>query len=139
MADTMQFDLVSPERKLLSAQASEVQIPGAEGELTAMPGHTPTITTLRPGVLKVTINGAVSEFAVTGGFAEISPEGVSVLAERSVAKGDVTQAVLDGWVAEAHRAHKDAPAGASDEAAKQLADMVAIGGQFGLTANLPNG
>ena len=138
MADTMQFDLVSPERKLLSAQASEVQIPGAEGELTAMPGHTPTITTLRPGVLKVTINGAVSEFAVTGGFAEISPEGVSVLAERSVAKAEVTQGLLDGWVAEAHRAQKDAPAGATDQAAKLLADMIAIGGHVGLTASVPN-
>lgn len=135
MADTMQFDLVSPERKLLSAQASEVQIPGAEGDLTAMPGHTPTITTLRPGVLKVTVNGSVSEFAVTGGFAEISPEGVSVLAERSLARGEVTQAVLDGWVGEARAAHKDAPAAASDDAAKLVADLVALGGQIGLTAH----
>ena len=136
MADTMQFDLVSPERKLLSAQASEVQIPGAEGDLTAMPGHTPTITTLRPGVLKVVVGGSVSEYAVTGGFAEISPEGVSVLAERSVARSDVTQALLDGWVAEAHRASK---AAASDEAGKLVADMVAMGSQLGLTAQVPNG
>jgi F0F1-type ATP synthase epsilon subunit len=49
MAEMMQFDLVSPERKLASAQVRSVQIPGAEGDLTAMPQHAPTITTLRPG------------------------------------------------------------------------------------------
>lgn len=134
MADTMQFDLVSPERKLLSVPASEVQIPGAEGDLTAMPGHTPTLTTLRPGMLKVTANGQTTEFAVTGGFAEITPEGVSVLAERALPRADLSQAVLDGWVAEAHRAAK---AAGSDEAAKLLADMAAIGGQTGLNANIP--
>ena len=51
MAGTLQFDLVSPERRLASVQASEVQIPGADGDLTAMEGHAPTITTLRPGIL----------------------------------------------------------------------------------------
>ena len=136
MADTMQFDLVSPERKLLSVQVSEVQIPGAEGDLTAMPGHTPTLTTLRPGLLKVVAGGQVSEYAVTGGFAEITPEGVSVLAERALARADLSQAALEGWVAEAHRAAK---AAGSDEAAKLVADMVAIGGQVGLTVAAPAG
>ena len=51
MADTMQFDLVSPERMLASVQASAVRIPGVDGDLTAMPGHTPVITTLRPGLV----------------------------------------------------------------------------------------
>lgn len=134
MADTMQFDLVSPERKLLSVQVSEVQIPGAEGDLTAMPGHTPTLTTLRPGLLKVVAGGQVSEYAVTGGFAEITPDGVSVLAERALARADLTQGALDGWVAEAQRAAK---AAGSDDAAKLVADMAAIGGQVGLNANIP--
>ena len=138
MADTMQFDLVSPERKLLSAQASEVQIPGADGELTAMPGHAPMITTLRPGLLKVTVNGQVTEFAVTGGFAEISAEGVSVLAERSLPKPEVTQPVLDEWVAEAHKAHKEAHHTVVDDAAQMLADMVAMGTHIGLDPNVPN-
>lgn len=136
MADTMQFDLVSPERKLLSVQVSEVQIPGAEGDLTAMPGHTPMLTTLRPGVLKVTAGGQVTEYAVTGGFAEITPEGVSVLAERALSRGDLTQSVLDGWVAEAHSAQK---AAGTDHAAKLVADMVAIGAQVGLNAAIPAG
>ena len=53
MADTMQFDLVTPERKLASGPVREVRIPGADGDMTAMPDHAPTITTLRPGVLTV--------------------------------------------------------------------------------------
>mgnify|MGYP001167409462 CR=1 FL=1 len=138
MAETMQFDLVSPERKLLSAQAAEVQIPGADGEMTVMPGHSATITTLRPGLLKVTVNGQVTEFAVTGGFAEISPEGVSVLAERSLPRPEVTQRVLDEWVAEAHKAHKEAHHTVVDDAAKLLADMVAMGTHIGLNPNVPN-
>jgi F-type H+-transporting ATPase subunit epsilon len=53
---TMQFDLVSPERRLASLQASEVQIPGADGDMVAMPGHAPVITTLRPGILRVRVS-----------------------------------------------------------------------------------
>jgi len=53
MAETMQFDLVSPERNLASMQVASVQIPGADGQMTAMPNHAPVITTLRPGVLAV--------------------------------------------------------------------------------------
>ncbi len=74
MAGTLQFDLVSPERRLASVVASEVQIPGADGDLTAMEGHAPTITTLRPGVLKVVSAEGAKSFVVTGGFAEITAD-----------------------------------------------------------------
>lgn len=137
MADTIQFDLVSPERKLLSAQATEVQIPGAEGDMTAMAGHVPTITTLRPGVLKVVTDGQAVEFAVTGGFAEISEEGISVLAEQALPREEMTQDVLNAWVAEAHRSHSEAHQDVVDDAAKLLSDMVAIGGHIGLEAQIP--
>ena len=85
MADTMQFDLVSPERKLTSVQAREVRIPSAEGELTAMPGHAALITTLRPGILTVVGPEGTADYAVTGGFAELTPEGVTVLADEVAA------------------------------------------------------
>jgi len=132
MADTMQFDLVSPERMLLSTQASEVQIPGAEGEMTAMPGHSPVITTLRPGILKVLSNGQATEFAVTGGFAEVSPEGVTVMAERALPRAEMTAEVMQDWVAEARKTHDDAHPTLVDDAAKLLSDMVAMGGHIGL-------
>ena len=142
MADTMQFDLVSPERSLLSAQVVSVQIPGADGDLTAMPNHSPLITTLRPGILKVDTGSGVQEFLVTGGFAEIG-EGVSVLAERALPKGDVDQATYDAMMDEAQAAYgqtkeafKNEP-GPVDDAAKLLADMVAVGSEIGLSTRQP--
>ncbi len=95
MADTMQFDLVSPERSLASLQATAVQLPGADGDLTAMPNHAPTITTLRPGIVRVESPEGNAEFAVTGGFAEVTANGTSVLAERALPVSEVTQDVLD--------------------------------------------
>jgi len=92
----VQFDLVSPERRLASVEASEVQIPGADGDMTAMGGHASTITTLRPGVLRVVHSGGADEYIVSGGFAEITPTGVSVLAEQALPRGEVTQEVFDG-------------------------------------------
>ncbi|MEM9786320.1 MAG: F0F1 ATP synthase subunit epsilon [Pseudomonadota bacterium] len=136
----LQFDLVSPERRLASVEASEVQIPGADGDMTAMADHAPTITTLRPGVLTVVHGGGSDEYVVSGGFAEITAGSVSVLAEQALPKAEVTQEVYDQMVEEAKAAYgraqetfKNEP-GPVDDAAKLLSDMVAIGGHIGLTA-----
>jgi F-type H+-transporting ATPase subunit epsilon len=143
MAETMQFDLVSPERSLMSAQVKSVQIPGADGDMTAMPNHAPLITTLRPGVLKVETDKGIEEFVVTGGFAELG-EGLSVLAERAVPKADVDQAAYEAMVDEAHAAYKQVKEtfknepGPVDDAAKLLADMVAVGTHIGLSPKQPS-
>ena len=140
MADTFQFDLVSPERRLASVEATSVLIPGAEGDMTAMADHAPVITTLRPGVLKVEGPEGESDYIVTGGFAEISSRGISVLAERALPKGDVTQDHFDEMVQEARDKHAKAQdnfqnePGPVDDAAKLLSDMVALGDHIGLTA-----
>ena len=94
MAETMQFELVSPERKLASLQAESVSIPGSEGDMVAMPNHAPLVTTLRPGYVTVTAGGEASDYLVTGGFAEVSAEGVTVLAENALPKSEVTKEVL---------------------------------------------
>jgi len=144
VAETMQFDLVSPERRLAQMQVTSVQIPGSDGDLTAMADHSPTITTLRPGVLKVEGPEGTTEFVVTGGFAEIRADGVSVLAERAVARGDMTQEHLDEMMAEAQEVHSKArdnfqnEPGPVDDAAKLLADMVAMGTHIGLDPKQPN-
>lgn len=124
MAGTLQFDLVSPERRLASVVASEVQIPGADGDLTAMEGHAPTITTLRPGVLKVVSTEGSKSFVVTGGFAEISATSVSVLAERAVPVEELTAVLLDQLIADASEA--TAVAVDKDVADKAMADLVAM-------------
>ncbi len=140
MADTFQFDLVSPERRLASLEATSVLIPGAEGDMTAMKDHAPVITTLRPGVLKVEGPEGTTDYVVTGGFAEISSRGISVLAERAVPKGEMTQATMDELMEEAKSMYGKAQEnfqnepGPVDDAAKMLSDMVAMGDDIGLAA-----
>lgn len=144
MADTMQFDLVSPERRLASMKVTSVQIPGADGDMTAMEGHSPTITTLRPGILSVEGPEGTADYVVTGGFAEITSGGVSVLAERAVPKGDMTQEHLDEMIEEVQETYKKAKEvfenepGPVDDAAKLLSDMVAMGDEIGLSSKQPN-
>ena len=143
MADTMQFDLVSPERKLVSVPVREVRLPGNDGDLTAMPGHAPAIVTLRPGmVVLVGADGAQQEFAVTGGFAEINAESVSLLAERGHPREEITQEVFDDMMRDAHRAHRSAQdrrEHVGEEvvtaAVKLLGDMQALGTHIGLDPN----
>ncbi|NRB36657.1 MAG: F0F1 ATP synthase subunit epsilon [Rhodobacteraceae bacterium] len=129
MADVMQFDLVSPERSLASLQASAVQIPATEGDMTVMPNHAPTITTLRPGIVKVESPDGAAEYLVTGGFAEISQAGVSVLAEKALPVAEAKKADLDELVAKARGQYEAAVANDNlvDEFAKLLADMEALG------------
>ena len=140
MADTFQFDLVSPERRLASLEVTSVLIPGAEGDMTAMKDHAPVITTLRPGVMKVSGPEGDTDYVVTGGFAEISSRGISVLAERAVPKGDMTQETLDEMMEEAKSMYGKAKEGFQnepgpvDDAAKMLSDMVAMGDDIGLSA-----
>ena len=140
MSSTMQFDLVSPERRLASVEVSAVQIPGADGDLTAMPGHAPVITNLRPGILKVQAPSGNKDYVVTGGFAEIG-EGLSVLAERALPLEELSQDAFDEILEEAKFMYKRVEEefqnqpGPVDDAAKLLSDMVAMGEQIGLNAN----
>ena len=122
----VQFDLVSPERRLASVKATEVQIPGAEGDLTAMEGHTPTITTLRPGILRAVGAEGTTAFVITGGFAEITAATVSVLAERAVPVAEASVAMVDALVAEAREAAAKAAPDTRDAADKLVADMLAL-------------
>ena len=126
MAGTMQFDLVSPERRLASMQASEVLIPGAEGDMTAMEGHAPTITALRTGTLRVVGPEGVKSYVVTGGFAEITGSSVSVLAERAIPFDEATGTVIDAILAEARSLAEAALPQDKDLADKNLADALAL-------------
>ena len=122
----VQFDLVSPERRLASVKATEVQIPGADGDLTAMEGHTPVITTLRPGILRAVGADGTTAFVVTGGFAEITAATVSVLAERAVPVAEASVAMVDGLVSEAREAAAKATGETRDAADRLVADMLAL-------------
>lgn len=85
MADSFNFELVSPERLLLSGSVREVVIPASEGEMTVMANHAPTMTTIRPGVVTVKFaDGKVDRFVVFGGFADIMQTGCTLLAESAI-------------------------------------------------------
>ncbi|MBQ2261695.1 MAG: F0F1 ATP synthase subunit epsilon [Loktanella sp.] len=138
----LQFDLVSPERRLASVVATEVRIPAVEGDMTAMANHVPTITTLRPGLLAVVHAGGTDEYVVSGGFAEINAESVSVLAEQALPRGEVSQDIFDQMVADAQlaltaaQADTDGDGSRAVDAAKVLTDTLAIGTAIGLTAKV---
>ncbi len=125
MAKEMRFDLVSPERRLASFEADEVLVPGSEGDITAMAGHMPLITILRPGIVRARGGDGDREFVVSGGFAEITATALSVLAERALPRDEVTADFLDAL---ANDPSSDDP----DATAKYTADIAALRAALGL-------
>jgi F-type H+-transporting ATPase subunit epsilon len=81
MADTIQLEVVTPERQIVSAAAEDVQIPGKTGYLGILPGHAPLITELAVGEIAYHSEGQLKRLAVAWGFAEVLPEKVTILAE----------------------------------------------------------
>jgi F-type H+-transporting ATPase subunit epsilon len=132
MADTMTFDLVSPERKLASAEATSVNIPGMEGDMTAMPNHAAFLTTLRPGIVKVNNGNDSTEYVVTGGFAEISAEGTSVLAEQAMPLAEATAEVLANVLTVAEATLESAAEDGKTAAAQRVNDVKTLMDQLGL-------
>jgi F-type H+-transporting ATPase subunit epsilon len=121
MADKTQFELVSPERLLISKAVDMVVVPGTEGDFGVLPDHAPLISSVRPGVIAVFESGQVTDrIFVAGGFAEVTGERCTVLAEEAVpladldrgkiemeikdARDDLTDAKTDGDRAAAERA-----------------------------------
>ena len=97
MADKIAFEIVSPERLLVSDEADMVTVPGMDGDFGVMAGHMPLISTLRPGVID--IRGAVrtgdTRLFVLGGFAEANPDRLTVLAEEAIPMAQIDAAVLE--------------------------------------------
>ncbi|WP_421994002.1 ATP synthase F1 subunit epsilon [Reyranella sp.] len=90
------FRLVMPEREVLATEADMVVVPGTEGDFGVLPGHAPLISTIRPGVIEVYQGGKVERrFMIVGGFAEVTPERCTVLADEAVPFETVTVEQLD--------------------------------------------
>ncbi len=91
MAELLKFELVSPERLLSSGNVQQVVVPGTEGEFTVLVNHAPVLSTLKPGVVTVTDeSGTVDRIFVRGGFAEVNPAGLTILAEEAVAMSELS-------------------------------------------------
>ncbi len=130
MSGTLQFDLVSPERSLASGQAGSVLIAGADGDMVAMPGHAPVVTALRPGIVSAEIGGKVQEYVVTGGFAQITAEGATVLADEALPRAEASPELLDARIAAARKDQEGSAGTAADEAARRIADLEALKGML---------
>ncbi|WP_102961209.1 F0F1 ATP synthase subunit epsilon [Mangrovicella endophytica] len=109
MADSFSFDLVSPERLLLSEPATAVLVPGTEGYFTVMARHAPLMTTVKPGVVVATMaNGSERRIFVQGGFADINENGLTLLAERATRVEDLDMAEIDSQIRNAEEDLADA-------------------------------
>jgi F-type H+-transporting ATPase subunit epsilon len=84
----LHFEFVSPESVLFSGDVDQVDLPGIEGDLGVLPGHAPMVTLLRPGIVTIMREGRREPVVVVGGFAEMGPSGLTVLADRAGARED---------------------------------------------------
>ncbi|CAA2143539.1 F0F1 ATP synthase subunit epsilon [Hyphomicrobium sp. ghe19] len=120
MAGTFRFELVSPERVLLSVDADQVVVPGDDGDFAVLAGHAPVISTLRPGVLDVTAGGVRKRLFVKSGFVEVDPSRLTVLAESAYDLDDISAATM----AEELKTAEAELATAKDDSAKRRADTL---------------
>ena len=105
---TFHFDLVSPEKLLFSGDVDQVDVPGGEGDFGVLAGHAPFVTTVRPGILTLYGDGEPLKVVVNGGFAEVNPEGLTVLADMAVPLDEFDRSQLDGQIRDAEEDVADA-------------------------------
>ena len=122
MADKIAFDLVSPEKLLLSAEADMVTVPGTEGYMGVMAGHASLVSTLRAGMIDVKIDGKDDRYFIRGGFAEINAAKITVLADEAIPMTELDLAVLDQRIADAQEDELAAETDAARTRAAQLVD-----------------
>ena len=99
MADMLHFSLVSPVRELFSGDVKQVDAPGVEGEFGVLPNHAPFMTVLKPGVVRIHEASGITPVFVRGGCADVTPAGLTILAEEEVRLADVDAGALDSEIA----------------------------------------
>jgi len=118
---TFHFELVSPEKLVFSGEVEQVDVPGAEGDFGVLAGHAPMVTTLRPGILTVSGAGGDQKIVVLGGFAEVSAEGLTVLADVAEAVEDIDRGMITTRIGELEqRIEKMAPGSELDKLITRL-------------------
>lgn len=124
MAETTEFELVSPEKLLIAEPAEMVVVPGSEGDFGALPRHAPMITALRPGVIDVYKDGKIDQrIFVAGGFAEVNETRITVLAEEAI---PLTEANVEMATERLAAAERDLAAASGEPAKREAARNVAV-------------
>ena len=120
MAEPLKFDLVSPERLLLSEEVESVVVPGGEGYFTVLARHAPLMSTLKPGQLEVKgLSGSVQKYFVRGGFADVNPNGLTILADQVIPLEDLDAAAL---AQEVKNAEEDLADAGDDQTRRRIAE-----------------
>ena len=119
MTEKLAFTLVSPERELFHGEVDQVVVPGTEGEFGVLPRHAPVMSTVKPGALRIFNDGGERRIFVNGGFADVTPDGLTVLAEEAVDLADLDVAALES---DLKNAREDVGA-AKDEAPRAAAQV----------------
>lgn len=122
MADKITFELVSPEKLLLSKAVDMVTVPGTEGYMGVMAGHASLVSTLRAGMIDMNDNGQDTRFFIRGGFAEINATKITVLAEEAIPMSELDLAQLDQRIVDAQEDEIAAKTDADRARAAQLVD-----------------
>ena len=121
MASTFRFELVIPERILLSEDAEQVLVPGSEGDFTVLAGHAPVMSTLRPGLIEARLPGGQRRLFVKAGFAEVGIDGLTVLAEHAL---DLVELDLEKLAAEIEIAEAELTAAKDERSSTHAAAVV---------------
>jgi len=125
MADTFTFELVSPERLVLSEQAEQVLVPGSEGDFTVLPRHAPVLAVLRPGLLDLVREGGEERrYFVRGGFAEVNADNLTVLAQQAIDLEELDAARLAQEIQDAEEDVADAEDDGSRDKAQDILDRL---------------
>jgi F-type H+-transporting ATPase subunit epsilon len=125
MADAFNFELVAPERLLLSEQVASVVVPGMDGQFTVLSKHAPLMTTLKAGVVDVALaSGATKHIFVRGGFADVSEKGFTILAEEAMPLDELKADVLAAQIKDAEEDLADASGEAGKHAAQAKLDQL---------------
>lgn len=120
MAEPLKFDLVSPERLLVSEEVESVVVPGGEGYFTVFARHAPLMSTLKPGQLEVKgLSGAMQKYFVRGGFADVNPNGLTILADQVIPLEDLDAAAL---AQEVKNAEEDLADAGDDQNKRRIAE-----------------
>jgi F-type H+-transporting ATPase subunit epsilon len=123
---TFHFELVSPDKVSFSGEVDQVDVPGSEGDFGVLAGHAPLIALIRPGIMTVYAGGEQTKLVVLGGFAEVGPDGLTVLADVATALEDLDRGALQAQIAEMETRCKDMEGSALDREIARLDHFKAL-------------
>lgn len=130
MADKLNFSLVSPEAELFSGEVDQVDIPGTEGDLGILPNHSPVMAAIRTGLITVTLGTEEVQYFVQGGFADVTPAGLTVLAEKALPMDAMNSSLIKEMIEEIEKTLAQQEGEAALAAQQNIASLRNISGRF---------